>query len=416
MPTPKHYHRIAIAFLAIFLILLACVVGRGLYEQLKTDHQQAQLQPFYDTPAGFESAHPGQVLRQEPMDIEVPAGGRAVRVLYRSQDAAENPTVTSGIIFLPAADSDVAERPVVAWAHGTIGLGDDCAPSRTENPATGYTWLGGMLERGWVVAATDYAGLGTAGQSQYLIGGSEARDVLNSVRAARNVDAKAGNRFAVFGLSQGGHSALWTGTEADRYAPELALTGTAAAAPAAELPALLQEQFQSAASWVIGPDVAQAWPTVYPNLDLTAVINARNLRKTHRLSEECVERSGSAALVRHALGESFFTLNPVTVPSWNQATREQTPPPSAADHPTLIIQSLSDQVVLANTTAALVQRSCLAGSDIQTLWLAGIMHQQTANTAGPSIVEWLGDRFEGKPTSPTCSQPLPLIPAADPAP
>ena len=45
----------------------------------------------------------------------------------------------------------------------------------------------------------------------------------------------ASNRFAVWGHSQGGHAALYTGEVAARYAPDLKLVGVAAAAPATYL-------------------------------------------------------------------------------------------------------------------------------------------------------------------------------------
>ncbi len=76
-------------------------------------------------------------------------------------------------------------------------------------------------------------GLGTAGPHPYLVGLSEARAVLDSVRAAREIaGAGASDRFAVWGHSQGGQAALFSGLIADTYAPELRLAGVAAAVPA----------------------------------------------------------------------------------------------------------------------------------------------------------------------------------------
>jgi len=70
----------------------------------------------------------------------------------------------------------------------------------------------------------------------YLIGASEGRAVLDSVRAARDLpDAAASNRFAVWGHSQGGHASLYTGELAASYAPDLKLVGVVAAAPATYL-------------------------------------------------------------------------------------------------------------------------------------------------------------------------------------
>ena len=93
-----------------------------------------------------------------------------------------------------------------------------------------------MIERGYIVAATDYPGLGTTGPHPYLVGVSEARAVIDFVRAARSIENNdAGNRFTVGGYSQGGQAAVFTGMIAKTYAPELDLLGVAAAAPATNL-------------------------------------------------------------------------------------------------------------------------------------------------------------------------------------
>ena len=89
----------------------------------------------------------------------------------------------------------------MAWPlHAiTTGLGNDCAPSRAAKPLAQMDWLGGMLNRGWVVTAPDYAGLGTSGVMKYLVGAAEGRDLLNSVRAVRELNhAGAGARFALW--------------------------------------------------------------------------------------------------------------------------------------------------------------------------------------------------------------------------
>ncbi len=89
-----------------------------------------------------------------------------------------------------------------------------------------------FASKGYVVVAPDYPGLGSSGDHPYLIGESAAHAVLDSVRAARSIEeARAGDRFIVWGHSQGGHAALFTGMHAHAYAPELKLAGVAAAAP-----------------------------------------------------------------------------------------------------------------------------------------------------------------------------------------
>lgn len=87
---------------------------------------------------------------------------------------------------------------------------------------------------------TDYEGLGTKGPHPYLNGEAEARDVLDMMRAARellNVDGRVvlSDRFAIVGHSQGGHAALFAASTAATWTPELKLEGVAAIAPASRL-------------------------------------------------------------------------------------------------------------------------------------------------------------------------------------
>jgi len=133
-------------------------------------------------------------------------------------------------------------RRVVAWAHGTVGLVRQCAPSRADDPLSHLTWLTDMISRGWVVVATDYAGLGTRGPQQYLVAKAEAYDVVNSVRAAMN-------------LPETGAGALATANAVKAYAPELNLVGTVAAAPAADLSELMSTQYAVPATWILGPPI-----------------------------------------------------------------------------------------------------------------------------------------------------------------
>ncbi|HEY8109098.1 MAG TPA: lipase family protein [Patescibacteria group bacterium] len=409
---PNHPHPAFRVLLAAVIVALLALAAWLAVRQDDDERRQAALQPFYDAPTDYERRQPGTVLKREQMDVAVPAGGSAERILYRSERGDGTPTVSSGMVFRPAGER--SGRPVVAWAHGTIGLGDSCAPSRSQQPLADMDWLGGMLKRGWVVTATDYSGLGTAGISRYLVGKDEARDVLNSVRAARQVDPQSGSRFALWGHSQGGHSALWSAQESRAYAPELTLVGTAAGAPAAELVSLFDEQtaqLDSAAAWVIGSDVTATWPTAYPDLNL-GLVTEPGRENADRIARECVVLSGIDALLRHTAGERFFVREPMTDPSWRGAAEEQTPTALPPNRPLLVAQSLSDKVVLPDTTALLAKSWCTAGSDLQLLWIDKVSHQDTAIVTGPAVTDWLGDRFAGKPTYPTCNQPLPIKPAA----
>jgi hypothetical protein len=197
---------------------------------------------LYDVGAKEIPGKPGTIIRVWPLLSGGPGNSDAFRFLYRSTGPKGETIPVSGAIFIPDGPAPAGGRNVIAWAHPTSGVAPDCAPSLYPDRA-GLIWnLRDMLDRGYVVVATDYPGLGTDGIHPYLIGESAGRAVLDSVRATQNFSKSgASNRFAVWGHSEGGHAALFTGQIAARYAPELKLVGVAAAAPATYLVDLFED-------------------------------------------------------------------------------------------------------------------------------------------------------------------------------
>src|SRR5436189_3355327 len=159
-------------------------------------------------------------------------------VLYRSAGVDGKPTAVSGAVAVPRGKPPKGGWPILTWAHGTTGIADSCAPSRSpSDPFTSYAYpqLGAWLKAGYAVVRTDYQGLGTPGVHGYLIGKDEGRSVLDVVRAARELDRHLSNRVIIAGHSQGGHAALWAAALAKGWTPELKIAGTAAFAPASHL-------------------------------------------------------------------------------------------------------------------------------------------------------------------------------------
>src|SRR4051794_3974228 len=102
-------------------------------------------------------------------------------MLYHSRDRGGRDIAVSGFVVVPQGRAPASGRPVYAWAHDNVGLGDRCAPSKrmADNlPLYGAA----LIKRGIVLVATDYEGLGPAGDHPYLVGDSEAHAVLDSVR------------------------------------------------------------------------------------------------------------------------------------------------------------------------------------------------------------------------------------------
>ncbi|MEY2990532.1 MAG: hypothetical protein RLZZ163_1448 [Actinomycetota bacterium] len=408
------------AHLKWFAIALAGIVAAGVLataawwisSNIERGDAQSAIEPFYVPPDPLP-ATPGTVLRMEPLGVDVP-GAQAYRMLYVSERPDGTPAASGGMVFIPNTPAPPEGRPVVAWAHGTVGMGDACAPSRAANPL-GDTdnWLDQMMALGWVVTATDYVGLGTPGPELYLVKEAEVRDVVNSVRAARNIDeAQAGSDYVVWGHSQGGHSTLWSGHLAPELAPELNLLGVAAAAPAAELADIMGAQWNTLVGWGIGPEVLISWPYVDAELSADQVATATGMRTYEQLANDCTydKQLTMEVLGLRAAGQDFFATNPMTLRAWSAFVAEQTPPPLPPEMPVFLAQGMADEIVLAWPNAKLQNSWCAAGSTLSSLWMGGIGHLAAATTAGPTAVVWIADRFAGRPAERTCDVPPPVEP------
>lgn len=397
--------------IGLFAITLLGFALDVLINDIRSTDRQDALQPFYTPPDPLPQGRPGDIIRREPLGVDIP-GGQGVRILYLTEESDGTRRVASGMVFYPDDAAPAGGRGIVAWAHGTVGMAARYAPSRTDNPTANMSWLNQMIAHGWVVTATDYAGLGTPGVQHYLVGRDESRDVLNSVRAARQItEAGAGTSFAVWGHSQGGHAALFTALDAASYAPELNHVATAVAAPAAEMAVLMSEQYYSAIGWVIGPQITVSWPTVYADLHNQDVLTAYGLKRYEETAREGLVVAGLEGRLRIDLKQDFFSTNPATQPSWYAAAGRETPRLPAGSRPLFIAQGTDDEVVIPDTTALYIQNSCTAGVDVTTLWLGATGHVTTAKVAGPAVVAWLEDRFQNRPTSPSCGQMMPVQPA-----
>ena len=227
------------------------------------------VDPFYQVGATDLLGDHGDVIRARtitgPAALESAAACELV--IYQSTRVSDGaPIGVSGIVAIPKGNPPTGGWPVVSWSHGTVGVADRGAPSLdseelaeigdpTDPPMTVHRkinaaphgLLNEFLNRGWAVVMTDYEGLGTRGPHPYLYGTSEARGVLDIVRAVRalhNRDSATGQetisrQFVIVGHSQGGQAALFAAHLAHAWTAELTLLAVAAIAPASAQERLL---------------------------------------------------------------------------------------------------------------------------------------------------------------------------------
>ena len=219
---------------------------------------------FYTPPAPIAGQKHGDLIwmRKLPAKRGVPGAARTTLVLYRSTSVDGDPIGVSGTVMVPKGKPPKRGWPVATWAHGSTGVADECAPSLY--PMTSGDYGGnrtgplftGYLKAGYAVVQTDYEGLATPGVHPYLVGRSEARGVLDIVRAARKLDRRIGKRILITGHSQGGHAALWAAGEADNWTRELRVLGVQPFAPISRVSALVAARESLTQKGGLAPEAA----------------------------------------------------------------------------------------------------------------------------------------------------------------
>jgi pimeloyl-ACP methyl ester carboxylesterase len=360
--------------------------------------------PFYQARPADIAGPPGTLISSEPM--LGPVGAQAYRILYRSTGLHDEPIAVSGIVVIPPGPPPPEGRPIVAWAHPTTGVVPHCAPSLTLLAFQSMMGLRPMIERGVVVVATDYPGLGTSGPHPYLVGGSEGRAVLDSVRVARLMPGVGGgSRFAVWGHSQGGQASLYTGLLAKAYAPELNLVGVAAAAPATELVTLMGDDFKTTGGKNLTAMTLWSWSRVF-GAPINKVVVPEAIPTVDRLADECIESIFDIMERRRTekpLEQHFLSVpNIATVDPWKTLAMRNTPGPLLANIPLFLAQGTADNLVRPEVTRAYFQQQCKAGGKVRMVWLPNEGHGFAGRDSANVAVDWMMGRFAGDPAPDDC--------------
>jgi pimeloyl-ACP methyl ester carboxylesterase len=283
-----------------------------------------------------------------------------------------------------------------------------CAPSLAIFLFQQIQGLRSFVRDGYVVAATDYPGLGTEGPHPYLVGASEARAVIDSVRvAAKLPGAGGGRKFVVWGHSQGGHAALFTGIIAKAYAPELDLLGVAAAAPATDLVTLMNEDIDSAGGKNITAMTLWSWQRVF-NANMDKLVDRRAIPVIDQLARECIEGPfdlRARQRTEQPLEQYFLTTrHPSDVEPWHTLLAQNSPGNLPTEIPVFLAQGTDDVIIRPKVTQGYAAALCGAGSKVRILSMPNIGHGAAAQASTEAVLEWTSARFAGKTVPDDCSR------------
>lgn len=362
---------------------------------------------FYATPEQVPDEH-GVLLRSEPFTRDVPEGATGWRLLYTTTAADGSPATASAIVLVPEGVG-AAPTPVIAWAHGTTGFATQCAPSLLEHPfeAGAMPALEQVVDRGWAVVATDYTGLGTPGPHPYLIGPGEAHSVLDGISAAQQLsEANLSPDTVVWGHSQGGHAALWTGQLAGDYAPELSLRGIVAMAPAADVEAVAASLPDSSVGALFASYVMAAYAAHYHEITLDGQVIPPARTLVREMSGRCLAEpsivASVASLISFARDRSIYASLP-SEGALGERLRENVPT-GPFPMPLLVAQGEADTLILPTDQQAYIDRLCAAGESPAYRTYPGRDHLSLVEPESELIddlLRWTVDALGGVP-APGC--------------
>jgi acetyl esterase/lipase len=351
---------------------------------------------FYDPPDPLPSGMPGEIIRSKPMNAA--AGLRSWLVLYHSASVAGKDIAVSGVVIAPDRPAPAGGWPVITWAHGTTGAARSCAPSESPN---GSQFLSSMAQRGYVVAATDYEGLGGPGVHPYLVGESEGRGTLDAARAARRLpDAHAGSTVVIFGHSQGGHSALFAGQIAPTWAPELNVVGVVAGAPASRVDQLISAAAGSPATFGFFALAVDTWSKTYPEARLDTLMTPQGIS-----SLDIVERQCAGQVLRsfaNTMPSSLLKGNITEIQPWARLLQENTAGGVKTPAPILMIQGTSDMVIPIQFNDSFLPTLCARGDTVEFMRYPGADHGTVLTAASNDVFAWIGARLAGAPAPSSC--------------
>jgi pimeloyl-ACP methyl ester carboxylesterase len=387
----------------VLLVGLACVIA-ALTIALQASAPQPPG-PFYKAPSPLPPGPPGTIIRKELIKGFY-RGTRTYRVLYKSTGFDGRPTAVSGVIVVPEGPPPKRGRRVIAFTHGTVGVASNCAPSLQKGKASRLIeGLGEFVAAGYVVAATDYQGLGTPGPSPYLVGRVEAMNALDSVRAAHSLrQAHAGVDFASWGHSQGGQASLFTGQLAPGYAPELHLVGVAAGAPVPNLKEVFEANINSAVGRILIAMALSSWARLYPGASLDQIVAPLARDAVRRIASVCLYGNQILGALPSALGLGlrFITSPPWSTEPWRNILAENDPGATPIAVPVLVTQGGADKIVPARATEKLVGAMCAKGEKVELRLFPSVEHLEAGIIAAPDVAAWIADRFAGRPPPSTC--------------
>lgn len=405
MPSPNHRTGIALALACLTVTASACaaatptVIADGDAEEVSA--------PALPAPVGDQR---GAILDDQPFTAAKGSFGdldvQSRKILYRSTSGIDGSgTEVSGTVFIPSGQPPAGGEPIVSVGHGTTGIYDSCAPSRHSDLLSTIGLVAQLIAAGYVVAVTDYQGLGTPGLHPYLEPKSAAYNIIDAARAARIIAPTASPRWIALGVSQGGQGSWAAGEYNTDYGDGLALLGTANLSPAADLSGVVQPGVVAPLDLppVLVPYLISGLGTLHPELKERDYVHGElQSGKDVLLSCTSTLLPRKDAILK-SLGPADTQPNSVHAADRLHGWLQQLAlPKQSTQVPILVVYGQKDDIIKPSWIHGAVTRACALGDTIQEIQRTGEGHADPKSV--DDALRWIADRFASRAPTDTCHQ------------
>lgn len=374
-------------------------------------------------------------LSEQAYNKDVISSASNVQVMrYNMPNVMGQMAEATAMVMYPKTEQPKDGWRVVVWEHGTVGSGDSCAPSVNSFNPRFKAMAESLLDKGYVIVAPDYEGLGTKGIHPYLHLSSAANSAIYAVKAfAQQQGSKFNGEWVSVGQSQGGHASLAT---AELAGQDKNYKAAVAAAPASSLgyiigtvaPQALNQLVLGESVGVVPPGSAKA---VYSELLAYAAYVAVGIKayEPNFVYQDVFEGEAkqAAAQAEGSTGENGLCLGELMsafsndIDLWVQANPGKTvadypglvdnfeqnasvkkfldqnqPATKKINVPVMIIQGKDDMAVPYDVTDALQKRLVALGTDVTFLGVEGAGHTQAIVQKNPELVAFIEKHMPAK--------------------
>ncbi|MCX6469575.1 MAG: lipase [Corynebacteriales bacterium] len=394
---------------------------------------------FYTPPSPLPAGKPGDIIRSEnlPTAITIPSPegavpAKATRIMYLSIDANGDPIAVTGYYLQPVSEwKGPGPRPVVAYAGGLHGQGDQCAASKLLQEGVTFSFPGGpmaeieqivtlnLVKLGYGVVSSDYMGGGTPGTHTFGNRVDQAHAVIDAARAALHLpEVSPDAKVALAGYSQGGGATAAAAELVDSYAPELPLVGIYTGGVPADLLREMNYLDGNRLGGVIGYALNGA-SYRYPEFKerVSTVLNPYGKQTMAQLSGECIVLTSARGkpstrdwTVSHKSFGQLVTEDPILSKYVHMQDIGNLKPTV----PVLLTGNPDDPTVPIVQERELYSKWCAKGATslqyeeipfpIRLIGGSTFGHVAGGISGFQRAVSWLSDRFAGKPAVTGCSR------------